>query len=289
MFKYTFPLTLVVVLALTSDYLVAGHNPKQQHLSKQSAKQSNQSQNQSPKQSSNQSSSGRIITNDKDCALRFLMNRVWIDHVIWKRQGILSAIDGLAEEVRVVKQRLKQNYDDIVNTLVPFYGLQAVAEFAALLEEHNKLGGALAVAILAKDMEQARKLQEQAYANASNMATALSELNPYWNQQEMTNMFNDHLKLTYLQLQFRIEQDWASDAANLDQNLTQGLMMAKALADGVLKQFPNHQTLNQNQNLHQNQNSNQSYGLNQGQNFNHGQTSNQNYSLNQGYQYNPRG
>jgi hypothetical protein len=49
-------------------------------------------------------------------------------------------------------------------------------------------------------------------------------------------MLNQHLELTTQEATARLQQRWADDAARFDQIFDQAMMMADALADGIIKQ-----------------------------------------------------
>lgn len=178
------------------------------------------------------------IMNEKHCLLRRAMDRLWIEHVLWTRQFIVSSVAGL-KDADAAAQRLLRNQDDIGNAIVPYYGKEAGAALAKLLREHITIAAGIVKAALAKDNEAVKNLDVKWHKNASDIAQFLSKANPQnWTQEALTSMLDEHLKLTTKELMFRINGNWASDIPNFDKVVDQAIMMGKDLADGITKQFP---------------------------------------------------
>ena len=180
---------------------------------------------------------GGGILNEQHCALRRAMDKLWAEHVLWTRQFIVSAVAGL-EDLDAATQRLLKNQDDIGNAIVPFYGKEAGEQLAKLLKEHIMIAAKLVKAAIAKNDADVKELDAQWHANAAEIATFLSNANPHWTKEALVTMLNEHLRLTTLELQDRLQKDWHADVANYDKVFEQARMMGKDLTDGIIKQFP---------------------------------------------------
>jgi len=80
--------------------------------------------------------------------------------------------------------------------------------------------------------------QQQATANAQQIADFLNQANPYWSRATVVSMLQRHLDLTTQEAVSRLRGDWAGDINAYDQNHTHMLMFADILADGITRQFP---------------------------------------------------
>jgi hypothetical protein len=75
-------------------------------------------------------------------------------------------------------------------------------------------------------------------ANAGDIATFLSGANPNWPRGAVLDMMNEHLALTTQEATARLQKNWSEDTATFDKIFDQAMMMADALTDGIIKQFP---------------------------------------------------
>ena len=73
------------------------------------------------------------------------MRELWVDHVVYTRNVIISAAAGLPD-TGVVVERLLQNQDEIGNAIKPYYGEAAGSQLTALLRSHIQLAGRVLVA-----------------------------------------------------------------------------------------------------------------------------------------------
>jgi hypothetical protein len=170
--------------------------------------------------------------------LRMDMRKLWEDHIIFTRCVIISLVAGLPDLDAEVA-RLMQNQVDIGNAIKPYYGEEAGDKLTALLKEH--INGAAAVVTAAKAGDQAKLADAQKawYANADEIAMFLSGANPTnWPQDALKSMMKTHLDTTTDEAVMRIKGDWAGDIAAFEKVHMHILMMADALSNGIIKQFP---------------------------------------------------
>ena len=76
------------------------------------------------------------------------------------------------------------------------------------------------------------------HANAEDIAEFLSKANPNWPKATLVDMLNRHLALTTREAVDRLTKNWDDDVPNFDNVFSQAIMMADALSDGIVKQFP---------------------------------------------------
>ena len=169
------------------------------------------------------------------------MRKLWEDHIIWTRQYIVSAasLPGDLADIGPTAERLLVNQADIGNALRPFYGDAAGDQVTALLRDHILTAADLIGAAKAGDAAGVETASAAWYANADDIATALSGLNPnHWPLDDMKAHMKDHLDLTLDEAVARLEGRYADDIAAYDAIHAQILAMADMLSAGIIAQFP---------------------------------------------------
>ena len=81
--------------------------------------------------------------------------------------------------------------------------------------------------------------EKEWYENADQIATFLSNANPYWSKEALKNMLYNHLALTKTEAVARLTGNYTADIATYDKVRQEANMMSDALVDGIVKQFQN--------------------------------------------------
>lgn len=165
------------------------------------------------------------------------MRKLWSDHVVWTRLYIIAAAAGDAS-APTAAARLLRNQEDIGNAIAPYYGSAAGARLTDLLKQHILIAVDLVTAAKAGDNAKVSDADRRWKANADDIATFLSGANPNWPKATLLSMLNQHLALTTQEATARLQGRWNDDASTFDSIFSQALMMADALSDGIVKQFP---------------------------------------------------
>lgn len=174
----------------------------------------------------------------KEVKLQGDMRRVWIDHMIWTRAYVVSALAGLKDQDKVLSRLLK-NQEDIGNVIKPYYGEEAGNKLTALLKEHILIAGKVVDATKKNKQADLKKYNAEWYKNADDIAKFLSSANPNWTEQELKDLMNKHLELLTEMVQARVKKDWDADIAAFDRGEDHIITLADALTEGIIKQFPN--------------------------------------------------
>ncbi|WP_413785504.1 glycosyltransferase [Cytobacillus sp. IB215665] len=169
--------------------------------------------------------------------LKFDLRNLWIDHTVWTRNYIISAIAELEDKEKVLA-RLLQNQADIGNAIKPYYGEDAGEQLTKLLTEHIEIAGEIIDAAKREDKEALEKSTKEWYRNADDLAVFLSKANPNWKEEELKESLYEHLKLTADEVVSRLKKDWDADIAAFDAGEKHIIMLADVLAKGIIKQFP---------------------------------------------------
>lgn len=165
------------------------------------------------------------------------LRKLWIDHVIWTRSYIVSAIAGLEDQEEVLA-RLLRNQQDIGNAIKPYYGEAAGNKLAELLREHILIAGKVVDAAKAGNQADFEKFNKEWYRNADDIAKFLSSANPNWSYKELRELLFVHLQLLTDAVTARINKDWDADIVAFDKGQAHIIKIADTLTAGIIKQFP---------------------------------------------------
>jgi hypothetical protein len=174
-------------------------------------------------------------------AFRAEMRRLWEDHIVWTRQYIVSAatFDEDLPDIGPTADRLFANQVDIGNAIAPFYGEDAGAALAELLNDHIAIAADAIAKARAGDKPGLDAALERWYANADDISAFLAAANPNnWPYDEVRPHMRDHLDLTLDEAVARLNGDFEDDIAAYDAIHVQILHMADMLSDGIIAQFP---------------------------------------------------
>ncbi|MFF2533917.1 glycosyltransferase [Brevibacillus sp. NPDC058079] len=174
----------------------------------------------------------------KEVKLQGDMRKLWVDHMIWTRGYLISALAGLEDQEKVLARLLK-NQVEIGNAIKPYYGEEAGKKLAELLTEHIVIAGKIIDAAKKGDQATVEKLNKEWFRNADDIAKFLSSANPNWPEKDVKEMMYTHLKLLSDNLQARLKKDWDADIAAFDKGEEHIIAMADVLTAGIIKQFPN--------------------------------------------------
>jgi len=135
--------------------------------------------------------------------------------------------------------RLLKNQEDIGNAIVPVYGEGAGKKLTDLLKQHILIAVDLVGAAKIGDQKKFEESDKKWTANADDIAAFLSAANPFWPEKDVADLLYLHLKLTKDEAVARLTKNWAQDVKTFDEILTEAMVIADTLVEGVIKQFPN--------------------------------------------------
>lgn len=162
------------------------------------------------------------------------LRRLWVEHVMWTRSFIISTAANLGD-LDAVTKRLLQNPVDFSNVLRPLYGGQRAKRFEELFTDHLLIAAQLA----AKEGNAGAVSEQRSkwYVNAEDIATFLSEINPYWNKMNWQSMLFDHLRMTENEAVQYLTRQYAASIDQYDSIQEQALKMADVMTFGIINQF----------------------------------------------------
>jgi hypothetical protein len=169
--------------------------------------------------------------------VRLALRKVWSDHVIWTREYIVAAVGG-TPDADVAAGRLLKNQEDIGAAIVPYYGQAAGDALTKLLKDHILIAVDLIEAAKSGDDATFGKHDQRWSDNAADIARFLSGANPHWPEKDVLDLLALHLQLTTGEVVARLQKDWAADVKAFDDIFTEIMVLADALYDGIVAQFP---------------------------------------------------
>jgi hypothetical protein len=179
----------------------------------------------------------RTARTDTAAALKTDMRKLWTDHVVWTRDYIIAAVDNKPDAPAALN-RLMQNQDGIGSAVGKYYGAANGQKLTSLLKEHIAQAGDVVKAAKAGDKPALKQASDKWDQNAVAIADFLSTANPNWPRATLVDMMRKHLSTTTNEVQMRLNKDWDGDVRAFDAVYDHILMMSDALADGIVKQFP---------------------------------------------------
>ena len=170
--------------------------------------------------------------------VRLALRKLWSDHVIWTREYIIAAVAG-TPDANAAAGRLLKNQEDIGAAIVGFYGQAAGDRLTELLKQHIMIAVDLVAAAKSGDQAAFAKHDAAWTANVEEIASFVSGANPAWPKKDLIDLLGLHLKLTKDETVARIKGDWDADVKAFDDIFTEIMVVADALCDGLVAQFPN--------------------------------------------------
>ena len=170
-------------------------------------------------------------------ALKQDMRKLWTDHVVWTRDYIIAAL-GDQPEAQAAANRLMKNQEDIGKAVATYYGAAAGQQLTTLLKEHITIAVDLVKAAKAGNKTAQQQADSRWQQNGVQIAEFLSKANPNWPRATLVDMMKMHLSTTTDEVVARLNKNWDADVRAFDAVYDHILKMSDALADGIVKQFP---------------------------------------------------
>ena len=176
-------------------------------------------------------------TTSASLMLRQDMRKLWTDHVVWTRDYIIAALND-GPDAAAAANRLMKNQEDIGAAVAKFYGDAAGKQLTTLLKDHIGIAVDIVKAAKAGDKGGQQAADARWQKNAVDIADFLSKANPNWPRATLVDMMKTHLSTTAAELTARLNKQWDQDVRAFDAVYDHILKMSDALADGLVKQFP---------------------------------------------------
>lgn len=176
---------------------------------------------------------------DKAVELRLAERDLWIGHIFWVRNVVLTTKLGEAAAAKVAEQQAVQNARTIADAVIPFYGKEAADKLFGLLAVHYGAIMEHMKAAFADDTEAEGVATKKMTKNAEDIAAFLNAANPKnWPKAALISVLTAHVGYHMAQIHAIHAKDFTSEAQTWEAMKNQIYVIADTLSEGIVKQFP---------------------------------------------------
>ena len=162
---------------------------------------------------------------------------LWLGHIFWVRNVTVAAIDKNDSAIKAAETQAVANAQAIAASIEPFYGAAAKEKFFKLLAGHYGAVKAYLVSAIAGDVSAQAKATQSLTSNADEIATFLSQANPYLPKDAVQGLLLAHGGHHIQQIQQLIDHNYDAEAQTWEEMKTHVYRIADATADALAKQF----------------------------------------------------
>ena len=174
----------------------------------------------------------------KTVELKTDMRDLWVGHIFWVRDVVLSTKYGDTKAAKVAEGKVVENAKAIAGAIAPLYGKKAGDRLFGLLVGHYGAVKEYMTTAFAGDAAGKSAAVEKLKKNAEDIATFLSSANPNWSKQTVLGLLMAHGGHHIAQIDQVKSKDYSAEARTWDNMRKHIYRLADALTDGIVKQFP---------------------------------------------------
>ena len=170
--------------------------------------------------------------------LRAALDELLSEHVILAAEATGAALAGRQTDFQAAAAALDRNSIAIAKAVGSVYGPEAEAKFLPLWRSHIGLVVDYTVATASHDPAKAQAAVQKLLAYSADLAGFFSGANPHLTQAAVAEMIKTHIVTLKAVIDAQAKKDYAAEYAAEHQAYAHMGMIALALADGIVKQFP---------------------------------------------------
>jgi len=189
---------------------------------------------QQPKQTA-QVAPGKAMTATE---LRLALRDLWSGHIFWVRSYVLASHYNDLKGAAAADAKVVSNARSIADAIAPLYGKEAADKLFGLLAGHYGAVKDYMAATYKGDGQGQGAATQKLMQNADEIATFLSGANPNLPHDAVLSLLQAHGSHHVQQINDIQKQDFAAEATNWDAMQAHMNTIADALADALVKQFP---------------------------------------------------
>lgn len=162
---------------------------------------------------------------------------LWLGHIFWVRNVSVAVIDRNDAAIKAAEQQSIANAQAIAASIEPFYGTGAKDRFFKLIASHYGAVKAYLVAAVGGDVPAQAKATQALTSNAEEIATFLSNANPYLPKEAVQGLLLAHGSHHIQQIQQLKDRKYEAEAQTWEEMKKHVYQIADATADALAKQF----------------------------------------------------
>jgi hypothetical protein len=170
--------------------------------------------------------------------LRQALRDLWIGHIFWVRNVVLTTKNGDKEAAKVAEEQVVQNAKDIANSIAPYYGKEASDKLFTLLAGHYGAVKDYMNAVFAGNNDAKTAAIDKMKKNVDEIATFLSSANPKnWPKDALVSALMAHMGFHMAQIDEINAKNFSAEAKTWEGMKNQVYQIADVLAQGIVNQF----------------------------------------------------
>jgi hypothetical protein len=183
-----------------------------------------------------------VLNPAKVAELRMALRDLYIGHIFWVRDLVVSTRLGEKEAVSEADEYGLKNAQAIGRSIAPFYGQAAGEKFATLFVGHYSAVKDYMKAAFARNFKGDAAFKKAALdklmKNGNEIAVFVSSANPNLPKDTVYGLLITHVQQHVMSIDATAKKDWGGEADMWDPMVKHIYTLTDALADGIAKQFP---------------------------------------------------
>ena len=182
---------------------------------------------------------GGALLTPKAVELKLALRDLWVGHIFWVRNVVLETKAGDNEAAKVAETKVVENARAIADEIASIYGKEAGDKLFGLLAGHyGAVKGYMTVAFAGDEGAKGAAV-DKIKANAEEIAAFLNSANPKnWPKDTLVGLLMAHGGHHIAQIDQINSKNFAAEAKTWDEMKNHIYVIADALADGIVIQFP---------------------------------------------------
>lgn len=173
----------------------------------------------------------------KEQELKTEIAKIWVDNAIYTRQAILCLTDRLPGSQETL-YRLMVNQEQMGEVFNKYYGRKLGDEFCQLLSSNTSIVIRIIRSKNDKDTNDLINSQNKMVKHYSDIVDFLVKINPHYNKKDLEKEIAYIVELMNKQIDYRIRGLYDLDIENFDKIISESILFANILSEGIIKLYP---------------------------------------------------